>query len=147
MANRHKSRESAIEILYAWSSAKQDAAMIPSLLDDRIELKERHGQDAQYLRESIAGVTAQQQILDDAITRAMKGRSLRSVGYVEISVLRLAAWEMAERLEIPYRVIINEALQLTHTYADEPARAFVNGVLDRLAQDLRAEESRQAKAG
>ena len=121
--------------------------MLPSLLDDRISLKERHDQDAQYLRESITGVTAQQQILDDAITKAMKGRSLRSVGHIEISVLRLAAWEMVERLEIPYRVIINEALQLTHTYADEPARAFVNGVLDRLAQDLRAGESRQAKAG
>lgn len=142
MANRHKSRESAIEILYAWSSSKYDGEMISSLMKDRIKLKERHDQDVQYLRESVSGIVEEQLNLDDAIASAIKGRSLRSIGHIEISVLRLAVWEMIRRLDIPYRVIINEALQLAHTYADEPARAFVNGVLDRLARNLRAEESR-----
>jgi len=147
LANRHKSRESAIEILYAWSSARQDEEMIPVLLDDRIGLEERGEQDVQYLRESVAGVIKERPVLDDVIARTLKGRNLKSVGHIELSVLRLAAWEFLYRLEIPYRVVINEALQLTHAYADAPARAFVNGVLDRLARDSRSEESRAAHTG
>jgi len=147
LANRHKSRESAIEVLYAWTSAKYDMDMIPSLMNDRIGLKERHDQDVQYLREAVSGIVKEQQVLDGKIAGAMRGRGLKSVGHIEISVLRLAAWEMLRQLEIPYRVIINEALQLTRTYADEPARAFVNGVLDQLAHGLRAGESRTTQAG
>jgi len=140
LANRHKSRESAIEVLYAWTSAKYDMDVIPALISGRMVLKERHDQDTCYLQESVGGVTAQRPVLDDAIAKALKGRSLGSVGYIEISILRLAAWELLHRLEIPYRVVINEALQLTHAYADAPARAFVNGVLDRLAHSLRGDE-------
>ncbi len=147
MANRHKSRKSIIEILYAWSSSGFDDDMLPSLLSGRMELNDRRDQDTQYLQEAVYGITAGRVRLDETIARALKGRSLKSVGSIEINVLRLAAWELMNRQEIPYRVVINEALQLTHAYADAPARAFVNGVLDHLARDLRAGEQRVAGAG
>jgi len=131
-----------IEILYAWSSSGFDNEVLPSLLDGRMALTERHDQDTQYLQEAVHGITTARVALDETIARALKGRSLKSVGHIEHNVLRLAAWELLNRPEIPYRVVINEALQLTHTYADAPARAFVNGVLDRLARDLRIEERR-----
>ncbi|HKJ83792.1 MAG TPA: transcription antitermination factor NusB [Mariprofundaceae bacterium] len=140
MANRHKSRESALEILYAWSSAEQDALMIPGLLADRIQLPQRKGQDEAYLRELVTGVTEQCEALDEEIAMAVRGRSLASVAHIEMNVLRIAVWELRNRLEIPYRVVINEALQLTRTYADESARGFINGVLDRLARTLRQQE-------
>jgi len=141
MANRHKARQSALEILYAWHSAEQDAAAIPGLLAGRLIEEGRGDQDKEYLREMVHGVIDQVDELDTMISGAVRGRSLRSIAHVEHNVLRLAIWEMKNRLEIPYRVIINEALELAKSYADDPGRSFVNGVLDNLSRDLRSQES------
>lgn len=114
--------------------------MIPGLLADRAQLTQRKDQDGDYLRELVMGVTEQREELDGEIAEAIRGRSLASVAHIEMNVLRMAVWELRNRLEIPYRVVINEALQLTRTYADEPARGFINGVLDHLARKLREQE-------
>lgn len=141
MANRHKARQSALETLYAWHSAGQDGAAIPALLADRLIEEDRGDQDKDYLREMVHGVVEQVDDIDSMISGAVRGRSLRSIAHVEHSVLRIAIWEMKNRLEIPYRVIINEALELAKSYADEPGRSFVNGVLDNLSKELRKQES------
>ncbi|MDQ6960479.1 MAG: transcription antitermination factor NusB [Mariprofundaceae bacterium] len=140
MANRHKARQSALEILYAWHSGGQDSAAIPALLADRLGEEGRSDQDEAYLREMVHGVVAQSGDIDRRISEGVRGRSLKSIAHIEHNVLRLAIWEMINRLEIPYRVIINEALELARTYADEPGRGFINGVLDSLARELRREE-------
>jgi len=147
MANRHQARESALEVLYAWHSAERDDGMIPDLLNSRLQHEERQAQDRQYLREAVYGVIEQVDEIDALIAGAIRGRSLRSVAHIEHNVLRLAIWELRNRLEIPYRVIINEALELTRAYAGEAPRGFINAVLDNLARKLRAEEvSRPARA-
>jgi len=140
MANRHMARESALETLYAWGSAAQDGGMIPDLLASRLQHEDREEQDENYLREAVYGVTDNVEALDEIIKTAVRGRSLRSVAQIEINVIRMAVWEMQNRLEIPYRVIINEALELTRDYAGEPPRGFINGVLDNLAKQLRPSE-------
>lgn len=138
--NRHLARESAIEALYAWHNGGNDAAMIPAILADRIQQVERQAQDEVYFREMVMGVTEQVEALDALISKAVQGRSLRSIAHVELNILRMAVWELQTRLEIPYKVIINEALELTRAYADEPSRGFINGVLDKVAQSLRVQE-------
>lgn len=144
MANRHQARESALEALYAWHSAKRDDAMLPSLLAGRLQHEERRDQDAEYLREAVNGVVAQVDEIDALIAGAVRGRSLNSIAHIEHNVLRLAVWELLNRLEIPSRVIINEALELTRAYAGESARGFINGVLDNLARRLRREEMKRS---
>jgi len=144
MANRHKARQSALEILYAWHNGEQDSAAIPSLLSGRLSEEGRSDQDDNYLREMVQGVVAQAKDIDQLIGGAVRGRSLKSIAHIEHNVLRMAVWEMTNRPEIPYRVIINEALELARAYADEPGRGFINGVLDRLARELRKEEFRPA---
>ena len=134
--NRHQARESALEALYAWHSGGGDNADLPHLLTGHIHEDERSGQDEDYLRELVYGVTGDMNELDALIKPALR-RSLASVATIELNVLRLATWEMKNRLEIPYRVIINEALELTRAYADESARSFINGVLDKLVKQLR----------
>jgi len=137
MANRHKARESAVEILYAWNSGGRDALALAPLLDGRVREKGRGDQDRQYLRELIKGVTENVESLEQTINKAVGSRSSGSIGMIERNILLLAVWELQYCPDIPYRVIINEALQLTRTYADENARCFVNGVLDHLAQTIR----------
>ncbi len=143
MGNRHQARESALETLYAWHSAGQDDAMLPDLLAGRLKHEERRSQDADYLREIVYGVTGNVEAIDELIATAIRGRSLRSVAHIEHNVIRMAVWEMQNRLEIPYRVIINEALELTRAYAGEAPRGFINGVLDNLARRLRPAEVRR----
>ncbi len=144
--NRHQARESALEVLYAWHSSSHDAGALPSLIAGRIEEEEREQQDSGYLRELVYGVTENVEALDGIISPVIR-RSLKSVASIELNVLRLATWEMQNRLEIPYRVIINEALELTRDYADESARGFINGVLDKLARQLRSVEIEAAAKG
>jgi N utilization substance protein B len=139
--NRHKARESALEVLYAWHNGGQDDAMIPSLLADRLRQRERSDQDRDFMRELVHGVISEVARIDEAIGGAVRGRSLKSIAHVEHTVLRLAAWEMMHKLETPYRVIINEALELTRDYVGEAPRGFINGVLDHLARVLRPEEA------
>jgi len=140
MANRHMARESALETLYAWGTAEQDGGMIPDLIASRLQHEERADQDENYFREMVYGVTDHVDELDTIIKTAVRGRSLRSVAQIEINVIRMSVWEMQNRLEIPYKVIINEALELTRAYAGEPPRGFINGVLDNLAKQLRPDE-------
>lgn len=140
MANRHQARESALETFYAWHSAEQDGGMIPGLISSRLQHEERPDQDENYFRELVYGVTDHVDELDEIIKTAVRGRSLRSVASIELNVIRMAVWEMQNRLEIPYRVIINEALELTRDYAGESPRGFINGVLDNLAKQLRPSE-------
>ncbi len=145
MANRHMARESALETLYAWGTAEKDGGMIPDLIASRLEHEERDEQDENYLREIVYGVTDHVEDLDTLIKTAVRGRSLRSVAQIEINVIRMSVWEMQNRLEIPYKVIINEALELTRAYAGEPPRGFINGVLDNLAKQLRPDEVKRVK--
>lgn len=140
MANRHKARESALEVLYAWSCADKDDDMLEDLIQDRLRLANRKDMDREYLKACVEGVVKHHDHLDRLIESALHGRKLEHIGAVEWNILRLATWELSERLEVPYRVVINEALQLARTYADEPARGFINGVLDQLANRLRAAE-------
>lgn len=140
MANRHQARESALEILYAWHSGEKDGGAVPALMASRLAHEERAEQDQEYLREAVYGVIENVDAIDELISGAVRGRSLRSIAHIEHNVIRLAVWEMQNRLEIPYRVIINEALELTRAYAGESPRSFINGVIDNLARQLRPNE-------
>ncbi|MDX8394308.1 MAG: transcription antitermination factor NusB [Mariprofundales bacterium] len=145
MANRHQARESALEVLYAWDCASFDKSVVVSTLADRIAEPERKAQDIPYLNTIIAGVIDTQDELFESIQAALRGRKLIALGHIERSVLLLAQWELSNRLEIPYRVIINEALQLMRTYADDAARGFVNGVLDTMARTSRTKDFKKFK--
>ncbi|MDX8411696.1 MAG: transcription antitermination factor NusB [Mariprofundaceae bacterium] len=146
MANRHKSRQSALEILYAWESGGRESESIPALLAGRLQQHDRRSQDEAFLREAVLHVTTHRDELDALVSKSVGGRRLDNLGMIELNILRLAVWELKERLEIPYRVVINEALNLSRAYADEHSCAFVNGVLDRIARQLRKAEAASAKA-
>jgi N utilization substance protein B len=146
VANRHKSRQSALEILYAWESGGRDQESIPALLAGRLQQTDRRSQDETFLREAVLHVTTHSDELDVLVGKSVGGRRLDNLGMIELNVLRLAVWELKERLDIPYKVVINEALNLSRAYADEHSCAFVNGALDRIARQLRKAEAAAAKA-
>ncbi len=137
--SRHQARQSAVELLYAWQIGGRDSEDVAALIAGRTA--ERSGMDTPYFHELVDGVLAEHEALDQHIAQALNGRPLASIGAIELAILRLGCWELRQRLEIPYRVILNEALDLAHEYADDPVPSFVNGVLDRLARALRSMET------
>ncbi|MDD5241354.1 MAG: transcription antitermination factor NusB [Sulfuricella sp.] len=134
--SRRKAREFAIQGLYQWKLAAGDANAILSQLREE---KEYPKIDEEHLAAILHGVIAQEQELNELIAPFLD-RPANDLSPVEHAILLLAAFEMLRHLDIPYRVVINEAVELAKTYGGTDGHKFVNGVLDKLAAQVRAVE-------
>ncbi len=92
------------------------------------------------------GITAQVEELDAEIS-PLSERPFKEVDLVEKAILRLGCFELKNRIDIPYRVVINEAIELTKTFGADQAYKFVNGTMDKLAEKLRKAEVAAKKGG
>ncbi|MGA9829005.1 MAG: transcription antitermination factor NusB, partial [Rhodanobacteraceae bacterium] len=106
----------------------------------------RHEQDMQiadldYFEDLLRGVECHLDELDSGIAPLID-REVGEVDPIERAVLRLAAYELKRRIDVPYRVVINEAVEVTKRFGSEQGHTFVNGVLDKLAAAWRAAEYR-----
>ena len=134
--SRRKAREFAVQGLYQWKMTGGDAATI---LKQLREEKEFPKIDEEHLAALLHGVISQAQELDVLMTPYLD-RPAGELSPVEHAILLLAAFEMQRHPEIPYRVVINEAVELAKTYGGTDGHKFVNGVLDKLAAQVRAVE-------
>ena len=134
---RSRSRSLAIQALYQWQMAGQDVGSIVSHF-----MLEQDGKkfDTEYFQELVHGVPARLDELDAALADCVD-RALDSVDPVERAILRLGAYELIQHPEIPYRVVINEAVELAKTFGAEKGHRYVNGVLDKAARALRPLEA------
>lgn len=134
--NRHKSRELALKGLYQFLlSPKELRIIIRESADD----PEFARADEAYFRQLIEGVFAEKSRLDDRIT-AHIDRPLAELSPIEHAVLWISSYELIYDLTIPYRVAINEGVELAKTYGGVDGHKFVNGVLDKLALESRPSE-------
>jgi N utilization substance protein B len=134
---RSRSRSLAIQALYQWQLAGQDVAAIINHF-----MLEQDGKkfDGDYFSELVRGVPARIDVLDAALAPCVD-RALESVDPVERAILRVGAYELIEHPEIPYRVVINEAVELAKVFGAEQGHRYVNGVLDKAARALRPLET------
>ena len=133
---RRRARSAAVQALYQWHMTGQDAAEIErQFLADRLA-EEAPPVDRGFFRELLHGVVATAEKLDRRI-EPLLDRPVAQVDPVECAILRIGAFELVERLEIPTGVTINEAVELAKTFGGENGHRYVNGVLDRLARDVR----------
>jgi len=152
---RRRARELAVQGLYGWLVGHGAIAEIEKHLSERSAecIAEKSAQsddgdgpdfaraDRDYFERLLRGVTAQAVELEPLIAPLLD-RTLDELAPVERAILLLAAWEMKQSLEIPYRVIINEAVELAKSFGGTDGHRYVNGVLDRLARELRPAEQR-----
>jgi len=134
--DRRRSREFALQGIYQWQLAGGDAAAI------RRQLGEARGfdkVDVEYFVALLEGVIAAAPELEKAITPYLD-RAYARLSPVERGILLLAGYELAHCPEVPYRAVINEAVELAKSYGGTDGHKFVNGVLDKLAAQLRAAE-------
>jgi N utilization substance protein B len=130
---RHRAREIALQALYAWRIQGGDAFAQAQTLEGWERC------DRAFAEELLQAIPQKLQALEQAITPHLD-RSLASLSPVERAILLIAAYELAERPETPFKVVLNEAIELGKVFGGTDGHKFVNGVLEKLALELRAEE-------
>ena len=135
-SDRSRARRYAIQALYEW----QVSGNSPKDIEQQF-LIEHHSRkfDRPYFNELLNGVANQVEELDAEIS-PLSDRPYNEVDLVEKAILRVGCFELKNRIDIPYRVIINEAIELTKTFGADKAHRFVNGTMDKLAENLRKVE-------
>ena len=139
---RHLARELAVQGLYEWLIARNDARAIEHRL---AEVKSFEKADRELLDELLNGVIREAPELEARLVPFLD-RKVSALSPVERAVLLLGAYELLHRLETPYRVVINEAVELAKAYGGTDGHKYVNGVLDRLAAEVRAVEVKGGQA-
>ncbi len=137
-SSRRRAREYALQGLYQWQLAGGSVENIHAqLADDHNFVKA----DSDYFTLLLKGAMAAAPELELVISPALD-RPLVQLSPIERSILVLASYELRERLEIPYRVVINEAVEIAKDFGGTDGFKFVNGVLDRIAPILRPTDRR-----
>ena len=130
---RHKARSLALQAIYQWQLVADDIVNIKMQFVDKINSKKV---DAEYFNDLLDGVIKNVGAIDEVITPLLD-RKIKDLDAVELAVLRLATYELMMRLDVPYKVCINEALELTKNFGSIEGYKYVNGVLDKVARGSR----------
>jgi N utilization substance protein B len=134
--SRTRARQAAVQALYQWQLTGQAPAEIEHHFIADHELS---GVDVEYFHHLIGQIPQHRQRLDDLLSQHLD-RPIGEVDPVERAILRLGVFELALHPEIPYRVVINEAVELAKTFGAEHGHKYVNAVLDKAAAQLRPHE-------
>ncbi|MWN32575.1 transcription antitermination factor NusB [Gilliamella sp. Pra-s65] len=134
MNPRRRARECAVQAIYSWQVSKNDLADVESSFIAEQDMK---GVDAKYFRELLNGVAKNTAELDVKMTPYLTERTVDELGQIELAILRIALYELMKRQDVPYKVVINEAIDLTKTFGAADSHKFVNGVLDKIAPTIR----------
>lgn len=133
---RHRARELALQGIYQWRVTAGDEAQI----EKQILAEKNLGRyDKELFSRLLRGALKQHADLE-ALLAPHLDRPIAEISHVEFAVLLLGAFELSQHQEVPYRVVINEAVELAKTFGGIDGHKYVNGVLDKLALQVRGLE-------
>ena len=132
-AQRRKARHFGLQALYQWTLS--GAALADIEAEFRVDNDFRHT-DGDYFTAILKGVTSDVDALEALFSPALD-RSLDDLDPIERNLLRLGAFELRDRIDVPYKVVINEAVSLAKKFGATESHRYINGVLDKVARDLR----------
>jgi N utilization substance protein B len=135
-AHRKQARILALQALYAWLMSGNDIKQIELSIATTNDMSKV---DLAYMQDILTGVTADVQALDK-LYKPYLGRLPEELDPIEKSIMRLATVELTNRLDTPYKVVINEAIELAKTFGAEESHKFINGALDKAVKTLRKDE-------
>ena len=132
---RKKARSILVQALYQWQITDYPASDIEAQY--RVDTEERGGSaDWDYFHEIFVGIVGNQETLDQKISPFLD-RDLERLDPIELAILRLGCFEFSERIDIPYKVVINECVDLAKKFGASDSHKYINGVLDKMARELR----------
>jgi transcription antitermination protein NusB len=137
--NRRKSRELALKAVYRGMLNNAD---IKQVIADAQEDPEYIKADETYFKSLLEGVTSKISELDAEIMNFID-RKMEELSPVEHAILRISSYELMFDMSIPYRVVINEGVELAKLYGGTDGHKYINGVLDKVAASVRSHEFRR----
>lgn len=133
---RSNARKKALQALYQWHMSGNDLAEIESQFHEEQNMDKV---DLEYFHTLLHQVPAEVNGLDQLIDQ-YSNRKDDEIDPIEQSILRLAAYEIKHRIDVPYKVVISEAISLAKMFGSDKSHVFVNSILDKLAKQLRGHE-------
>ena len=133
---RRKARHVLLQALYQWAFSNDPIDEISLQFMERLTSARV---DADYFQELFLNITQRIEELDNCILPLLD-RPIAQVNPIELAILRISTYELIYRLDVPYRVVINEGLELAKTFGAEESHKFINGILDPLAKRIRTVE-------
>ncbi|MEE2024709.1 MULTISPECIES: transcription antitermination factor NusB [Alkalimonas] len=130
---RRKSRSLAVQGIYSWQLSQNKIQDIEQQLLLENNVKQL---DVAYFQDLLRGVVSYHQTLDELL-KPFLDRPFDEIDQVEKAILRVSGYEMKYRLDVPYKVVINEAIELAKSFAADDSHKFVNGILDKAVRTLR----------
>ena len=133
---RRKARKLVLQALYQWQLSGESLIVIEKQFHEHNRMEKI---DGEYFHELLHKIP---QVLDalDAIIKPYLDRDLEQLNPIELILIRMSTYELQHRLDVPYKVVINEALELDKSFGSGEGHKYVNAVLDKIAQQLRAPE-------
>ena len=136
-ARRHKARHYAMQALYQWHMAGATLADIEAEFRADYDFSKV---DGEYFHTLLHEIPAALDTVEDAFAPFMVERALDELDPIERALLRIGSYELIERIDVPYKVVINEAVNLAKKFGASESHKFINGVLDQVARRHRALE-------
>jgi transcription antitermination protein NusB len=133
---RSRARRRALQAVYAW---QMSGSNVRDVISQFAHEQAHEVADLEYFEDLVRGVDKHCEELDTALAPFLD-RDVEQVDPIERAVLRIAAYELRERRDVPYRVVINEAIETVKRFGAEHGHTYVNGVLDHAAAEWRATE-------
>jgi N utilization substance protein B len=133
---RSNARKAAVQALYQWQMTGQNLSLIEQYFIDEAWLKDVQ---KSYFQELFHGVPEHLNVIDQALSEFVD-REVDMIDPVERAILRLGTYELLFRLNMPYRVVINESVNLAKCFGADGSYKYINGILDKVAQQQRAAE-------
>ena len=138
---RTRARRRALQAVYAW---QMSGAQARDIVTQFAHEQAREIADLPYFQELVHGVDTHCAALDAALAPFLD-RTMEEVDPIERAALRIAAYELQHRIDVPYRVVLNEAVESVKRLGSEHGHTYVNGVLDRAAAEWRPGEAAQGR--
>ena len=136
---RRLAREFSVQAIYQWQLAGHTALEIEKQFIEEYDID---AADKDYFVRLLQGVVDESEKIDSTLIPVLD-RDLYALNPVELAILRLSVYELLFCLDVPYRVVINEALELTKKFGAIEGYKYVNGVLDKIAQKNRQTKIKQ----
>ena len=138
---RARARRRALQAVYAWQMSGGEVGQVIA----QFAHEQAHEiADLEYFDDLVRGVVRHRAALDEALFGYLD-RTVEEVDPIERAVLRLSAYELIYRVDVPYRVVLNEAIDIAKGFGSEHGHTYVNGVLDRAAAEWRSTEFHAGK--
>ncbi len=137
-----KARQCAVQAIYQWQMAGSELSQIEKTFLEEERLK---GAQKNYFTEILKGVPKQLVSIDEALSEFVD-RPVEKIDPVERAILRISVYELINRLDTPYKVVINEGVNLAKHFGADGSHKYINGILDKVSQVKRASEIK-AKSG